>query len=391
MKFLFIANTDGALYVFRKPIIDKLLSLGHKVLTISSESHYFSSLKSIGVHPIAVKFSRHSISILNNLILFTSIYRIIKKERPHIVHNFTHKAAIYGTLAAWLSGVPKIFITITGLGLLFTYDDIKTKILRYLLLVLYKFAFIFTDSVFFQNPDDMKYFVSNHIINSKKTILTYGSGIDLQKYPKPSLAEKKNARSRLSRELKTDISKRIIVLLPARAVPEKGFFEYYRASKIIHSLKPDKYIFLHLGLVDKDSHFHISEHNINKYADLFAVKYLGYKDNIVEYIQASDIVCLPSYREGLPRSLIEALALGKVIITTDSPGCRETVIHCWNGFLCAPRDSYSLAKMILAVDNEMINNAIIRSRKYCITKYDANLLVNLSIGYYLNNTSLNVQ
>lgn len=379
-----IVNTDGALYVFRKPIIKKLISLGHEVVSISSESRYFGWLRELGVKPIALDFARHSVSIMQNFCLFMRLYYLIKQQHPDIVHNFTHKPAIYGTVAARFAGVPKILITITGLGTLFMKEDAKTRLLRWLLLVQYKFSLKFATIVFFQNVDDMEYFISRKIINAKKAVLTNGSGIDIDEFPCPSSEKISQAKLNLGSELSLDLSNRKVVLFPARGVREKGFFEFYEAAKIISQLEKNRYVFVHLGLVDSVSSSQVSKESIEKFAYQCEVHYLGFKDNIKIYMDAADIVALPSYREGTPRSLIEALALGKVIVTTDTAGCREVVIDGWNGFLCKVGDAKSLAAKLLAVDDNLINKAIFRSRKYCETKYDSTWLVDLTINSYLD-------
>jgi N,N'-diacetylbacillosaminyl-diphospho-undecaprenol alpha-1,3-N-acetylgalactosaminyltransferase len=382
MKILMIINTDGALYIFRKPIIRKLIEMGHEVVSISSESRYFGWLRDLGVKPVALDFSRHSVSPIQNLYLLIQLYRLIRRQRPDIVHNFTHKPAIYGTVAAWVAGAKGIFITITGLGILFMHDDAKTKLLRWLLLAQYKFALRFASNVFFQNPDDMEYFISRKIIDPKKAVLTHGSGIDLEEFPCPSLDEVAHAKANLGVELGIDLSRRKVVLFPARGVREKGFFEFYEAAKIVNRLEPDCYTFIHLGLVDSENSKWISKDNIKKIADDCGVHYLGFKDNIKFYMQASDVVALPSFREGTPRSLIEALALGKVVLTSDVPGCRETVVDGWNGFLCKIADVNSLIAKLLAVDNNFIAKARLLSRKYCEEKYDVSLLAEKTLEFY---------
>ncbi|MEQ1530066.1 MAG: glycosyltransferase family 4 protein [Methylococcales bacterium] len=382
MKVLMIVNTDGALYVFRKPIISKLISLGHEVVSISAESRYFECLRNLRVKPIALDFARHSVSPIQNFWLLIMLYRLIKQQRPDIVHNFTHKPAIYGTVGAWLAGVQGIFITITGLGTLFVRDDAKTKLMKWLLLFQYKIALRFVTTVFFQNPDDMEYFISRKIIDPKKAILTFGSGIDLEEFSFPFLDNVVLAKLNLGKELRIDLSGRKVFLFPARGVPEKGFLEFYEAAKIVNQLKPEGYLFVHLGLVDLASSSQISKNGIEKFAAECGVHYLGFKDNIKDYMIASDVVVLPSSREGTPRSLIEALALGKVIVTTDAPGCKETVIDGWNGFLCKVGDVHSLTAKILAVDENFIKLASTRSRKYCEMKFDSKWLVDMTINIY---------
>lgn len=385
MKVLLICNSDGALYVFRASIICKLIAEGHEVVSISAKGRYFELLKRLGVNPIELDVVSHSVSPLQNLRTSIRLYRLIKQQHPDIVHNFTHKPAIYGTVAAWLAGVRGIFITITGLGTLFMRDDAKTKLMRWLLLVQYKLALRFATTVFFQNPDDMAYFISRKIIDPRKAVLTHGSGIDLEEFSCPSLDEVARTKLNLGNELGIDLSGRKVVLFPARGVREKGFFEFYEAAKIVNRLEPDGYAFIHLGFFDSASPLQISKDGIQKYANDCGVHYLGFKDSIQSYMVASDIVALPSYREGTPRSLLEALALGKVIVATDAPGCRETLLDGWNGFLCKVGDAKSLAAKLLAVDEDLINKATTRSRKYCEMKYDSKWLVDLTINCYMKS------
>lgn len=377
-----IVNTDGALYVFRKPIINKLISLGHEVTSISSESRYFSRLKEIGVKPVALDFARHSVSPFKNLCLLIDLYRFIRDIRPDIIHNFTHKPAIYGTVAARLAGVSEVFITVTGLGTLFMREDIKTRFLRWLLLVQYRVASRYATKVFFQNPDDMDYFISRKVIDAKRAILTNGSGIDLDEYTYPTMDEVTHAKLCLGNELGIDLSRRIVVLFPARGVREKGFFEFYKVAKMVNGLVPNGYIFVHLGQIDLDASTQITRAGIEKLAEECGVFYLGFKDKIKDYMTASDVVVLPSYREGTPRSLIEALALGKVVVTTDVPGCRETVIDGWNGYLCNIGDERSLTAKLLAIDKSFIDRAAILSRSYCVNKYDVRSLIDKTLECY---------
>jgi N,N'-diacetylbacillosaminyl-diphospho-undecaprenol alpha-1,3-N-acetylgalactosaminyltransferase len=382
MKVLMIVNTDGALYVFRKPILEKLVALGHEVASISGKSRYFGWLEALGVKPVALDFARHSVSPIKNLSLIIRLFKLIKQQRPDIVHNFTHKPAIYGTIAARIVGVPGIFVTVTGLGTLFLRGDIRARLMRPLLLWQYQFALHFTHTVFFQNPDDMLYFTSRKIVSTRKAVLTRGSGIDINEFGFPTLDEINFAKAELGRELADDLYSKKVVLFPARAIREKGFFEFYEAAKIIHKHASGKYLFIHIGLIDYASTSQISKTGIEEFALDCGVKYMGYKDNFQDYLRAADIVTLPSYGEGTPRSMLEALALGKTIVTTDVNGCKETVVDGWNGYLCKVGDVQSLVKKILEVDAAMISEARSRSRQLCESKFNANWLVDLSLAKY---------
>jgi N,N'-diacetylbacillosaminyl-diphospho-undecaprenol alpha-1,3-N-acetylgalactosaminyltransferase len=383
MKLLMICNTDGALYVFRKPIIEAVLTQGHEVVSISGRSTYFESLEKMGVQPMALDFSRHSVALSKNLRLIHALLRMVKASRPDVVHCFTHKPAIYGTLAARLAGCRKIFVTITGLGTLFIRNDKVSVVLRLLLMLQYRFALRFASKVFFQNADDLELFVSKRILPAEKAILTHGSGIDLQQYPLPSQDDMQAARSMLSSELGFGLEGKRVVIFPARGVREKGFFEFYEAAQAINQVEPGRYAFVHLGLIDADSSRGLSKDNVQDFAHRCGVHYLGFKENIDEYMYAADVIVLPSYREGTPRSLIEALALGKAIVTTDTPGCRETVVERWNGLLCKVADVRSLVSALLAIDEEFVSRARLRSRSLCESKYDASMLVDLTLKKYL--------
>ncbi len=380
---MLIVNTDGALYRFRKPIIKMLVDEGHEVVTISSESSYFGKLTALGVRPRALEFLRHSVSPFHNIVLGVRLYRYIREEAPDIVHNFTHKPAIFGSIAAWFCKTQGIFVTITGLGSLFSNNNNKSKILRFLLLLQYRIALQFVTNVFFQNPDDMEMFLTQKIINIRKAILTNGSGIDLNEFYMPTAEEVKANRQRLGECIGSDVGGRKIVLFTARGVREKGFFEFYEASRRISALEPGQYIFVHLGLIDSESSEFITGEAVSEYAKDCGVFYLGFVENIRDYIVASDIMVLPSvYREGTPRSLIEALSLGKSIITTDRPGCRETVVDGWNGFFCEGNNVNSLVSKILMVDDKFMQNAIARSRRLCQKKYDSELIVGNTLRSY---------
>lgn len=300
-----------------------------------------------------------------------------------MVHCFTHKPAVFGTIAAWFGGVRNIHVTITGLGNLFVHNDWKTKLIRTLLLIQYKIAMRFVDTVFFQNPDDMQLFVQGKIVAAEKAVLTAGSGLDLAEFSAPSDADVAVARARLGTELGVDLEGRRVIIFPARGVPEKGVFEFYEAGRLVNELYPDSFVFVHLGLIDAHGVPRLSKEGLPRYAEECQVYYLGFKDDIQSYMRAADIVALPSmYREGIPRSLIEALGLGKVVITTDMPGCREIVLGGWNGYLCRPGDTQDFASKVLLVNDLLIDQARSRSRHYCETRFDAALLVKETLRRY---------
>lgn len=382
MKILMICNTDGALYIFRKPLIQRLLSAHQAVSSITGKANYVDKLSCLGVKASVVNFEGNSVSVMGNARVFIQLHRLISAEKPDVVHNFTHKPGIYGTLAARLAGVRKIFVTVTGLGALFSYDDITTRTLRFLLMTQYRIALRFVTKVFFQNPDDMNYFLRKKLVAPAKAMLTNGSGIDLAEFRVPIPDETSACRRMLGKELGFDLNEKIVVIFPARALKEKGFHQFYEAARII-TARSDNYVFIHLGLAENNAKFGITYQQISDCSKASGVFYFGFKDNIKDYFIASDIVTLPSsYREGVPRSLIEALALDKYVITTDTPGCRETVVDGWNGSFCKVGDADDLASRISIIDRALLQEYKGRSRAHCEKKFDVEKLIDMTLQSY---------
>ncbi|MGE5892872.1 MAG: glycosyltransferase, partial [bacterium] len=252
MKVMMICNTDGALYVFRKPLIRRLIGQGHEVVSVTSRTWYVEKLKELGVRTHVVDFEGRSVSPMANLGLLNRLRILLRQERPEIVHAFTHKPAVYGSFAAWLAGAGKIFVTITGLGTAFSYNDRKTRIIRLLLLLQYRVALRFSKRVYFQNPDDLDYFTGRGIARKEKAVLVNGSGIDLAEYAVPTIGETSRLREALGREIGTDLKEKIVVIFPARALREKGFYDVYESARMINRQSAG-YVFLHLGYVDERS------------------------------------------------------------------------------------------------------------------------------------------
>lgn len=383
-SFLLICNTDGALAIFRRPIIKKLISKKFKVTTISSRSTYFEELIKLKAIPYEIDFYRHSVSVFKNIKLLFDLYKKIDLISPDVVHSFTHKPAIYGSLIARLLGVGRIFVTVTGLGTLFINNDIRSILLREILIFQYRIAMLVVDTVFFQNPDDRDYFLNRGIVTPHQAVLTNGSGIDFKEVDeKIKDSDRQLIRKAITEETNIDVKRRQIVLFPARAVREKGVYEFYEAARLLNKSDPSKYLFLHLGFIDssaKNSSF--KEIQINSYAEECGVHFLGFKHDILHYMLASDIITLPSYREGAPRSLIEAIALGRTVVTTDTPGCREVVLDGCSGFLCRVGDIASLAEKLSLATPDFCSRASAIARQLCEKKYDADQVVEVTMERY---------
>lgn len=255
-----------------------------------------------------------------------ALYRVYRVQKPDLVHHFTIKPVIYGTIAARLSGVPKIVNSITGLGFIFTSSSPKAQILGVLVKILYRFCFSSSKvRVIFQNLDDRDFFVANNIIDKNRCYLVEGSGVDVHKFSPTDT-----------------LSPRPRIFVASRLLIEKGIFEFMAA---IQTLKKKGLDFeaVVAGDIDPANPGSISEEQFKSWQQSGVANFLGFQKDMVSLLKSTDIACLPSYREGLPMSLLEAMASGKPIVTTDTPGCRATVRDGRNGFLVPPRTIEPLA------------------------------------------------
>jgi len=385
-----IANSDGAIFNFRQTLIRKIVTSGHKVVTISGssvEGSYRKKLEDLGVHKhVELNFSGAQISPLPFISLIYSISKLCRGFNPDVVHCFTHKGCIAGALAIFLSRSKKarVIFTITGLGRIFTSNGLVNIVLRQLITKLYLFLCLRAYRVFFQNPDDAELFQRRCRLDEKKIIIVGGSGIDLEKINTSSTykLDIKSAPINKSIELK---EQQTMVLMLGRGMIEKGFFEYYQAAKFISELFPDKYLFVHAGYIDEEVLSRIDDRSIESFASSHVVKFLGFRQDSAALLSYSDIVIHPSYyREGVPRSLIEALAMDKAIITCDTIGNRETLIDGWNGFFCKPKDCQSLIAMILKADGDFRSKSRGRSLALAQRKFDVKIIDNAVEKSYFN-------
>jgi glycosyltransferase involved in cell wall biosynthesis len=263
---------------------------------------------------------------LEDLLLTKRFYEVYRHVKPDVILQYTIKPNIYGTLAAKLAGIPTIN-NVSGLGTVFIVRNFVSKVA----LKLYKFAFRYPSKVFFQNTEDRQLFLDHQLIREKITDVLPGSGIDTERF-KPAAFFTRNQR--------------FTFLMVARVLYEKGVVEYVEAARIIKASYPEVRCQL-LGGIDESGNIGIKRAVFEPWVEEGVIEYLGISGTVEEHLAEADCVVLPSYREGTPKTLLEAAAMGKPIVTTNVPGCRETVIEGWNGFLCEVKNSQDLAdKMI---------------------------------------------
>lgn len=360
MKFLLIASVATSLTGFRKPLIIALLDKGLEVHVaapqILNNRDVMSKLTALGVVAHDISMQRTGLNPLADTKTLYSLYALMKDIKPDYTMGYTIKPVIYGTLAASLARIPKRFALITGLGFAFTDgDDNKRKGVRFIAQNLYRTALHNCQLVFFQNHDDEALFRELNIVSSKtSTCVVNGSGVDVDEYEVVPFATQEPMR----------------FLLIARLLIDKGVREYAKAAQQVKKLHPEVQFDL-VGLLDTNP-TSITQAELDQWIKAGTVNFLGLLKDVRPAIQAASVYILPSYREGTPRTVLEAMAMGRAIITTDAPGCRETVVDGDNGFLVPVKDADALAKAMLRFIDEpaLIEKMGQRSRKIAEEKYD---------------------
>ena len=364
MRFLILASLSGSLTGFRKPLVQALVDNGLEVHAAAPEllanSKVVNELSAMGVTCHDAALSRTGMNPIADVKAMFALRRLMKEIKPDYFMGYTIKPVIYGNWAAWLAGVPHRFALITGLGYTFIGGQgVKRKLVSKLAHTLYKTALSKTHKAFFQNPDDEALFRELGLLpKGTPSVVVNGSGVPVHEYPNtpaPSHAQPK-------------------FLLIARLLGDKGVREYAAAAQIVKQQYPDVEFSL-IGRIDENPNS-ISQAELNGWvADNVLVAY-GQQPDVKPYIADCSVYVLPSYREGTPRTVLEAMSIGRAIITTDAPGCRETVIDGVNGFLVPVKDANALANAMLKFieQPELIATMGKRSREIAEQKYDVGIV-----------------
>ena len=334
-KILLCSNTLWSITQFRLGLIKALVKEGYEVVCIGEANNFSEQSEqkaiSAGARIINLPMDRKGTNPWSDLEYFFRLRKILKREKPFLVINYTIKPVIYGSVAARTLHIPS-FAGITGLGFVFTKNNMLTRITR----ILYKFGLKYPAVIFFLNQDDLDEFHELNIIPSSKAMLLPGEGINTSFYqPLPT----------------EDSRAEFIFLLIGRLLKEKGIGEYAEAARMMKSDNSSKVKFRLIGFMDTDNPGAISSDQLQKWTEEGIIEYAGTTEDIRPEIGRADCLVLPSYREGVPRTLLEAASMEKPILTTNTPGCREVVDNGINGFLCEPRNSRDLyLKMVLIMN-----------------------------------------
>lgn len=335
-KLLFIVNVDWFFISHRLPIALAALEQGYDVHIACGVTDRVSELEKLGiiVHPLSM--SRSGTSLFKEIKVIREMSLVVKNISPDIVHLVTIKGAIYGGLVTRFKKIRIRIVSISGLGFVFIDERFKARCIRFLVMKLYRLALKSSNTrVIFQNKDDRNVFIKHKIIQPKQSLIIRGSGVDLNTYkylPEPS-------------------GEKVIIFL-ARLLKDKGLIEFCDAAKILKK-SGFKGRFILVGDIDLDNPNSISQTELNTYVDSSVVEHWGFSDDVPTIITKSHIMVLPSYREGMPKSLLEAAACGRAVITTDVPGCRDAIIPNETGILIPIKSSQGIVTAInVLCDND---------------------------------------
>ncbi|WP_104483753.1 glycosyltransferase family 4 protein [Acinetobacter indicus] len=369
MKFLIITSFLPSILNLRGKLLEAIYEKGFEIHIIAPDLELFNSeqqkLEVLGYHVHNISMQRTGTNPIADIKTFVSMYRLIKKIKPDYMLSYAIKPVIYGTLAAWLVKVPNRFALIPGLGYAFqsVEHDSRRSFFQKVVHGLYKKALSRTHKVFFQNPDDLKLCRDLKLIKQNlPVVIVNGSGvsvIDFDVLPYP---------------IDTQGTPKVSFLLIARLLGDKGVREYAEAARLIKQENP-KVEFHLVGWIDENP-TSIQQNELDTWVADERLKYWGKLSDVRPAIAESSVYVLPSYREGTPRTVLEAMAMGRAIITTDAPGCRETVIHGENGFLVEVKSVESLVDAMkqLIEKPELIEKMGKSSREIVLNKYDVRLV-----------------
>jgi glycosyltransferase involved in cell wall biosynthesis len=358
MKVLLVCNTGWNLYNFRRPVARILKEQGYEPVLVSPRDEYVPRLIAEGFRWIELPMNRRSMNPFKEFAVFWKLLQIYRHEKPIAVHHFTIKCVLYGSIAARLSGVRRVINGITGLGHVFLG---KSAILPWVTLA-YRFALGGKNTrVIFQNLDDLNHFEKLGLTDHETAVLIKSSGVDLQRFSPASASSGGPQRG----------SNIPTVLFAGRLLREKGIYDFIDAAESLKA-RGVQVRFEVAGERDPGNPSTLSEVEIGAIANRGIVRFLGRVDQIEENIAASDLVVLPSYREGVPRILLEASAMEKAIVATDVPGCRDVVKDGENGLLVPVRNPRALADAIerLLENPELRREMGQEGRKRVIREFD---------------------
>jgi len=369
MKAILFANTDWYLYNFRFSLAKALQDKDVEVVLLSPSDRYTGYMQEAGFRCLPFPMSRKGMNPFVELKTIWSIGQIYRKEKPDLVHHFTVKCMLYGSIAARWCKINSIINAVTGQGYVFSAPKLRGILLRLIVRPMYKHALKGTQTIF-QNEDDLQEFINMHLVNPAATYVIPGSGIDLKKFaptPEPQGIP--------------------VVMLAARMLWEKGIGDFVAAARILKS-ENVKARFVLVGDTYRDNPSAVSPQQLALWNEEGIIEWWGWRDDMAEALSQSSIVCLPTYyKEGVPRILTEAAAMGRAIVSSDIAGCRKVVREGINGLVVTPREPVLLAQALRKLIEDPLERAKMGSegRKIAEISFSEDIINHDTLMVYENS------
>lgn len=357
-KFVLISPKNRSAYNFRGDLIKEIQAKGYDVVVTGPNREGVDKIEALGAKFIEVPVDKNGTNPLADIGYCLKLRKILKKEKADAILGYTIKPVIYGSIAGWLAGVKNRTAMVTGAGYLFASKSAKAKIIRGISFMLYRMGLGAAHKVIFQNIDDLNEFVEHKLVKREKCHVVNGSGVNMSKYTPAPYPETPS------------------FFFLGRLVHSKGGMDFAEAAKIVKGQHPEAR-FMILGKLEKNLPDAIKEEELMPYVDDGTIELFPETDNIPQYYAITSVFVLPTaYREGTPRVILEAMASARAIITTNTPGCKETVIEGENGYFTAIHNPDELAKkMMLFIDNpEQVERCGKRSYEICNNKYEVSII-----------------
>lgn len=357
MKILVLSSHTPSLFWFRMDMMRAFQAKGATVVAVGqeSESKWGEKFAADNIEYRQIPVSRNGLNVLADLKTFKALKKLIKEYRPDKIFTYQAKTIVYGTVAAHLTDKSiEVYPMVAGLGSIFRGKGLKNKIIKRILSLQYKLAFRYSQKVIFQNNDDRDEIINLGLLKGDKTAIVHGSGVNVSKFTPTPLPTTK------------------AILYIGRLIADKGVREYLAVAKRIKALNPEIRCLL-VGPFDTNPSA-ITAEELQPYIDGGVVEYFGEQKDVRPYLEQCTVYVLPSYHEGTPKTVLEAMAMGRPIVTSDAPGCRETVENGVNGYLVPVKDINSLEKCVsnILADDMLAAKMGNESRRIAEEKYDVN-------------------
>lgn len=368
-KILFFVTEDWYFCSHRFELAVAALHDGYQVTVVTRVQNHGDKIKGAGFGLIPIQLQRHGHNPWRDLVLIRQLWRIYRAELPDIVHHVAIKPVLYGSLVARMARIPAVVNALTGLGYVFTSRQLKARLLRPFVGLAYRLLLNRECSkVILQNPDDVRMLTQRRILDPKRIVLIRGSGVDTKKFtptPEPTGMP--------------------VILFPSRMLWDKGVREFVDGAVQLKN-EGVQARFVIVGDSDPGNPAAVPYEQLKDWQRSGAVEWWGGRNDMPEVFSSANIVCLPSYREGLPKVLIEAAACGRAIVATDVPGCREIVRHGDNGLLAPARDARALAAALrqLILDPSLRRRMGERGREIVVAEFSVERIAQETLALYLS-------